>query len=135
MLQIAKGVRTVIAVVASLGLLFVSYILLTLGSTRSGYYGLGTVVLGGPIYFASLLIAIRTKMSWLFTVVVSFGALIGAIVLFVCVVAFGTEPHDRWFPILVLLILIAYATGFVLFMKKRTAISMRVRRHTQSRED
>jgi hypothetical protein len=35
MLQIAKGARAVIDVVASLGLLFMSYILLTLGSTRS----------------------------------------------------------------------------------------------------
>ena len=119
MLQIAKGARAVIAVVASLGLLFMSYILLTLGSTRSGYYGLGTVMLGGPIYFASLLIAVRAKMSWLFTVVVSLGTLVGAMVLFVCVVAFVTEPHNRWFPVLVFLILIAYTTGFVLFMRKR----------------
>ena len=117
MLQIAKGAR-IIAVVASLGRLFMSYILLTLGSTRSGYYGLGTVVLGGPIYFASLLIAIRTKMSWLFTLVVCLGALIGAMVLFVCVVAFVTEPQSRWFPILVLLTLAAYGTVFSLDEKE-----------------
>jgi hypothetical protein len=119
MLQIAKGARAVIAVVASLGLLFMSYILLTLGSTRSGYYGLWTVMLGGPIYFASLLIAVRAKMSWLLTVVVSLGVLVGAMVLFVCVVAFVTEQHNRWFPVLVFLILVAYSTGIVLFMRKR----------------
>ena len=119
MLQIAKGVRTIVLVAASLALFWISYILLGWGPTRSGYYGLGAVVLGAPIYFASLLIAIRLKMQWLCALVASLRVILGVIVLFVCAVTFVDDPHGRWFPVSVLLILASYCVGFAVFVKMR----------------
>jgi hypothetical protein len=119
--QITKSARAVVFVLTSLALSFVSYILLGWGSVLGGYYGFGCVVLGGLTYFASLLTATRTGMRWLIVGVASLGLLVGAMVLFVCTVKLFTEPHNRLFPALVVLIFIAYCAGFVHLMKARVA--------------
>jgi hypothetical protein len=58
-------------------------------------------------------------MQWLCALVASLGVILGVIVLFVCAVTVVDDPHGRWFPVSVLLILASYCVGFAVFVKMR----------------
>ena len=101
MLQIRSSVRPIV----SAGLLLASYILIGFGSTRTTGYSLGTVALGAAIYYLSVLVAVRSKLRWLFKLILTLGAVQAILVTLVCVQMFLDDPDRRWFPICLLLIL------------------------------
>lgn len=94
MLQLTKSARSTALIIASLALVFPTWIAVGLGFRISGVYGGVSVALGSSFFFLSLWLAKLANSRSTFVAVSIFGALLGALVLFFAVDSVVHYPRE-----------------------------------------
>jgi hypothetical protein len=96
MLQLTRPVRSTPLIVASLALVFPTWIAVGWGTQIPGVYGVLSVALGSSFFFLALWVAKLANSRATFVVISIFGVLLGALVLFFTVDSVIQYPQESW---------------------------------------
>ena len=111
--------------ITSLAFYFVSYILLGWGVALGHRFGALTIIVGTPLYFASLAAAIRSNLRPLIAVIAFLGVLLAAIVLVVSVISSLDRGSGYWFPTFIVLVVAVNCAVFASVLKNSHSALLR----------